>query len=342
MGVVAVGHFLDKLVGAGHAAGVGDLLVGGVGPAPPQVLPDGTGEQGVLLQHHGAAVAQCLHGVVLYVVAAHIDGALVDLVQTGDHADQRGLGAAGAAQDAHCHAAFDVQVDVVQVPCLRRGMVLEEDMLKADVAVFHGQAAVGPIVGDLRLLLQHLLDTLAAGDGTGQDHQHHGHHHQGHQDLAGIGEEGHQVAGQEGALRHVVAAQPHDRHDGAAHQQDHDGHEHHHKAEGTLGGVPQLVVALAELLGLLVLPDKGLHHPHSAEVLLHHQVHVVGGALQRGEEGAHIADDDHHRDHQQGHHHQEHLAQVKADLHGLDDGGDQHHRGADAHAHAHKQRHLYR
>ena len=221
-------------------------------------------------------------------------------------------------------------------------MILEIHMVKADIAVFHRQVGVRLTVGDLRLLLQNLLNTLGAGDGTGQEHQHHGHHHQGHQDLAGIGEESHQVAGQQRALRHIVATQPHDRHDGAAHQQDHHRHEHHHKAEGPLGGVPQLVAALAELLLLLVLPDEGFHHPHGVQVLLHHKVHIVGGALQRGEKGPYVPDNDHHRDDQQRHHHQKHLTQIKADLCGLDDGGDQHDRSADAHAHAHEQRHLHR
>ena len=342
MGIVAVGHLLNELVGAGHAARLGDLLIGGVLPAPTQVLPNGAGEQGVLLQHHGAAVPQRFHGVFLYVVAAHVHRALVDLVQPRDHADQRGFGAAGAAQNAHRHAAFDMQVDIRQVPCLRRGMILEVHMVKADVAVLHGQGAVGLFVGDLRLLLQHLLDTLAAGDGAGQHHQHHGHHHQGHEDLTGVGEEGHQVAGEQRARRHVVAAQPHEGHDGAAHQHHHHRHEHHHKAEGPLGGLPQRIVAPAELLGLLFLADEGFHHAHGVEVLLHHKVHVIRGALQSGKERPHIADHHGHRQDQQRHHHQKHPAQVKADLQRLHQRGDQHDRGTNAHPHAHEQRHLHR
>ena len=90
-----------------------------------------------------------------------------------------------------------MQIDVRQVPILRRGVVLEVHMVKADVAVFHGQRRVSLRVGDLGLLVQHLHDTLAAGDGAGQEHQHHGHHHQRHQDLAGVGEERHQVTGQQ-------------------------------------------------------------------------------------------------------------------------------------------------
>ena len=235
-----------------------------------------------------------------------------------------------------------MQIDVRQVPILRRGVVLEVHMVKADVAVFHSQRRVSLRVGDLGLLVQHLHDTLAAGDGAGQDHQHHGHHHQRHQDLAGVGEEGQQIAGQQGACRHLMAAQPHKGHDGAAHDQDHEGHEHHHKAEGPLRRVAELVAAGAEFLLLLVLPDEGFHHADGVQVLLHHQIQLVGGVLQRREERPHIADDDDHRHRQQRYGHQKHLTQAEADLHGLDQRRHQHHRCADAYAHSHEQRHLHR
>ena len=138
-----------------------------------------------------------------------------------------------------------------------------------------------------------------------------------------------------------MTAQPHDGHDSAAHEHDHNGHERDHEAEGPLGGVAQRITADAEFLLFLVLPDKGFYHPHGVQVLLHHQVHVVGGALQRREKRADVADDDDHRDDQQRDDHQEYLAQVQADLHGLDEGRDQHHRGADTHPHPHEQRHLH-
>ena len=138
-----------------------------------------------------------------------------------------------------------------------------------------------------------------------------------------------------------MTAQPHDGHDSAAHEHDHNGHERDHEAEGPLGGVAQLITADAEFLLFLVLPDEGLHHPHGVQVFLHHQVQIVGGTLQRREKRADVADDDDHRDDQQRDDHQEYLAQVRADLHSLDEGRDQHHRGADAHPHPHEQRHLH-
>ena len=235
-----------------------------------------------------------------------------------------------------------MQVDVRQVPALRRGVILEIHVIEPDIAVVHSQCGIGLGIGDLGLFVQHLHDAPAAGDGTGQEHQHHGHHHQGHQDLAGIGEERHQVAGEQGALRHVVTAQPHQRHRGAAHDHDYDGHEHHHEPKGPLRRVAELIAAALEFLLLPLLADEGFHHADGVQILLHHQIQIIGGVLQRREKRPHVADDDDHREDQQRHCHQEHLAQVQTDLHGLYQRRHQHHRRTHTHAHAHEHGHLHR
>ena len=294
------------------------------------------------MQHHGTALAQSLHGVFPDVMSAYGHNALRGLIQPGNQTHQGALGAAGAAQDANGHAAVDMQADILQVPGVAVLVVFEIDMIKVHVAVFHGQGRVGGGVGDLGLLLQHLHNALAAGDGPGQHHHHHGHHHQGHEDFGGVGEEGDQVAGEHGAAHHIVAAQPHDGHDGAAHNEGHQGDKQHHEAVGPLRRIPEGVAALGKLLLLPVLPDEGFHHADGVQILLDHQVQIVGGLLQGGEKRPHIADDDGHQDQQQRQHHQEYLAQLQADGQGHDQGGDQHHRGPDQHAHAHHQGHLHR
>ena len=119
------------------------------------------------MQHHGTALAQGLHGVFPDVVSAHGHGALRGLIQPGNQTHQGALGAAGAAQDAHGHAAVDMQADILQVPGAAVLVVFEIDMIKVHFAVFNGQGRVGGGVGDLGLLLQHLHNALAAGDGPG-------------------------------------------------------------------------------------------------------------------------------------------------------------------------------
>ena len=141
-------------------------------------------------------------------------------------------------------------------------------------------------------MAQHLGNTLAAGDGAGQHHQHHGHHHQGGQNLRGVGEEGHQIAREHDAVRHIVTADPHQRRNGAAHQEGNEGHKGHHKAEGPLGSSAQILAAETELLLLLTFADEGFHHAHGVDILLHHQVQGIGGALELRKEGAHHRNDD--------------------------------------------------
>ena len=58
----------------------------------------------------------------------------------GNQTHQGALGAAGAAQNAHGHAAFNMQADILQVPGAAVLVVFEIDMIKVHVAVFNGQA----------------------------------------------------------------------------------------------------------------------------------------------------------------------------------------------------------
>ena len=284
-------------------------------------------------------------------MATYIDGPLRGLIQPGDQAHQCALGAAGAAQNTHGHTAGNGEVDIRQVPLGAVGMVFEVNVVKADGTVGEGELPLGAVtgdllhgivVGDLRLLLQHLHNALAAGDGAGQHHHHHGHHHQGHENFGGVGEEGQQVAGEHLAAGHIVTAQPHDGYDGAAHNEVHHGDEGHHEAEGPLRRLAERLAALEEFLLLPVLPDERLHHPDSVQILLHHQIQSVGGLLQGGEEGPHIPQYDEHHQRQQRQDHQKDLTQLQTDAKGHHQSGDEHHRSPYQHPHPHHQGHLHR
>ena len=62
---------------------------------------------------------------------------IVRFVQAGDQAHQRGLAAAGAAQNAHGSAAGNVQVHILQNPLRALVIVFEGHMVKVDAAVLH-------------------------------------------------------------------------------------------------------------------------------------------------------------------------------------------------------------
>ena len=68
-------------------------------------------QQGVALEHHGGVAL--VGGELVDGLAAQVDLALVRALEAGDHAQDRGLAAAGGAQQAHELARGDVDVGVV-------------------------------------------------------------------------------------------------------------------------------------------------------------------------------------------------------------------------------------
>ena len=213
-------------------------------------------------------------------------------------------------------------------------------MVKVDRPAGHGQPLPGLFIGDLRLLVEYLHHTPAAGDGPCEHHHHHGYHHQRHEDFRHIGEKRNEVAGEQAPLKHIVSADPQHGYNGAAHEQKDQRHKHHHKAEGLFRHGLELFIAAGEFFLFHILPHEGFHHPDGVQILLHHQVQVVSGPLQGGEERPHPPQHQHHTQHQQRDHHQEHLAQPCADDKGHHQGRHQHHRGSHQHPHTHHQGHL--
>ncbi len=66
-----VGEGHDKVIGLGVLGRLDHVLLGGVGVAPQQVLPDGAGEEHVGLEHHADAPPQLLQGIVPHVHPVH-------------------------------------------------------------------------------------------------------------------------------------------------------------------------------------------------------------------------------------------------------------------------------
>ena len=51
-GLITIREALNKLIGAGRPTGLDTLLLSGIRIAPAQVVQNGAGKQGVLLEHH--------------------------------------------------------------------------------------------------------------------------------------------------------------------------------------------------------------------------------------------------------------------------------------------------
>ena len=132
-GVEALGEGQDEVVSLGVLGRLDDLLFGGVRVAPQQILPDGAGEQDVVLEHHADAVAQVFQGIVLHVDAVHQHFPFRGIVKPGDEIDQGGLALAGAADDGNHLAGLSGEGDVGQdVIAGARGVIF-----KGDIPKFH-------------------------------------------------------------------------------------------------------------------------------------------------------------------------------------------------------------
>ena len=164
------------------------LFVGGVGVAPAEVLLDGAREEHVLLQHDGHLIAQTLEVVVPDIYAAHQHLSLRRVVKTGDEVDQRGLGTARAAQDAHRLTGLYLEVDVGKGVALRLRGIFEADTLEFHTAVGHFVDGILGI-GEGALFFQHLGDTLGGGRRDGDHHHDHGEGHQRGHALRSVGDE---------------------------------------------------------------------------------------------------------------------------------------------------------
>ena len=342
LGVEAVGEGHDEVVGLGVLGRLDHLLLGGVGPAPQEVLPDGAGEEDVVLEHHTDALAQLLQGVVPHVHPVQQHRTAGHVVETGDQVHQGGLSGAGAAHHGDELAGLDGEVNAAEhVLTGAAGVVLEVHVLELHLALGLGELSGGEgAVLDGGLRLQHLVDTAGAGNGPGELEEAHAQHHDAHEDLEDIGDEGGEVANEHLPADDLAAAQVEHRGGGAVHGHHHNGDHGDDPHIHVDGGLGEGVVGGFELGLLIALPDEGLHHTDGHQVLLDGAVEGVDALLEDLEEPVAHAHQDADGDDQQGDGHQHDHRQLGVDADGHCQGRHQHHRGADQHPQGHGHHHL--
>ena len=161
---------------------------------------------------------------------AHVDAvdehrAAGGVEQPRDQVEQRGLAAAGAADDRGDLAGPRDQVDAAQHRLLGAG-VAELDVAQLQVAVPVERGAPGSVGGTtLDVGVEHLLDALGADLGPRHHHEHEGRHHDRHQDLHQVAEERGQRADLHLPAVDPVPAEPQHGDAGEVHHQHH-GREH--------------------------------------------------------------------------------------------------------------------
>ena len=229
------------------------------------VLFDRPREQERLLEDEADLLAQVAAGVVAQLDAVDADAALI-LVETRQQVDQRRLAAAGRADQRHRLPRLDAEGDAVEhghVLGVGKAHVVEDDLAL--------DAAVGPERAHVQRLAVDADDLRHAVE----RHQGHRHLHDEAADVADGPHDPRQHAhvGQERADGDR-AVDGHRRAHGVADDQLH--------ADDNVGrrpvdGVEQQqpppadvapAVGHLELLALVLLPGKGAHHAHAAQVLL--------------------------------------------------------------------------
>ena len=238
-------------------------------------------------------MTQCVQVVVAHVHAAHAHGAFGGVVQAGDEVYERGLGRAGAADDADGLAALNVQVDIVECLALRMRGILKAHVVKVDGAVGNLEHGFGGI-GDRGLGGQHLGNAVRRFVGHGHHDKDHRQLHQAHEDREAIGKD-------RGELAHVEQrALARDDELGSQVDDDDkcavDADVHHGvvKGEQLLGaGEVHLDVARGggELLLLKVFAHVALNHAHAGDVFLDGLVKGIVLVEHAREDGAHLKDD---------------------------------------------------
>ena len=128
-----------------------------------------------------------MHGVLPDIDAAHFHGTFGHIIQAGHQVHERGLAAAGTADDADGFAGADVQVDVFQgiVTAL---LVGEKDVVEVDATVRNFRHRFGGI-GHVGFLVDHLGDAGCTGRALGELDEDHGQHHQRGQDRHDVAEQ---------------------------------------------------------------------------------------------------------------------------------------------------------
>ena len=87
-GIVALRHFSDKFICAGHFTYSHALFFRGVFVSPPQIVKYRAAEQDVFLKDDRNLISQRFNIVAADIVSSHKDSALCHIIETADQIDQ--------------------------------------------------------------------------------------------------------------------------------------------------------------------------------------------------------------------------------------------------------------
>ena len=162
------GHFFNKFMGAGSAAGSPQLFLRSLGVSPRGDSP------GQFRKTAHFSAGQCRWrpagkpaGIPRTSCPPHQNASGAYIVEPGDQLNQGAFGRAGAADNADGLTRKEFQTHLGQSRPGGAGAVLKLHVPEFYLAVFHGFQSSRHI-GQIRLLRQHLADPGDAGQRAGQ------------------------------------------------------------------------------------------------------------------------------------------------------------------------------
>ena len=161
-GVDAVREFFDNIHALRSSQGGKRLCLRGVGPAQLDVVQDAALEQAAVLEHERDRVHQLFLRDIAHVRAADADAAAAHVEEAADEACQRGLAAAGRADERHGLSRADVHGNAADH--VRPAVIAEPHIMQGDRAVLR---VLRLFTHGHRRLVQHGVD---AAQRIGHDH----------------------------------------------------------------------------------------------------------------------------------------------------------------------------
>ena len=276
--------FSDELHCLGDLCRLLYLRIRRIRIAEPQVAGDRSGEQHALLRHKTDLLPQFFQRQITQFHAVQRNAALCGIVQTRDQIHQRGLAAAGAADDGCGLARFCGKTQIRQ-GILFGVRIAEMDMVECQNALAGVQVLRCLAFLDGSLCLQYLVNSSGSYRCTGQHDRHHGQHEERHDDHHSIGDKRRHRTDLHGAAVHTVCADPDDQNGQTVHNQH---HHRHHKGHDTVDkqvGSGQIPVCLVETLFLGLFPSECTNDRQTGQNLTGDQVHLIHQHLHQLELG---------------------------------------------------------
>ena len=161
-GIVSLGQTLDEAVRVGSLCRGDDLRLGRVRLADRDVFSDGCRFDPRVLKHHAVRAAQAVSRDVADVSVIYEDLAAVHVVEAHEQTDQRGLATARRTDDGNAASVRNVHGKITDEGLILR--IGEGDIADINVALGVGQRFGVCVVGDLRLRINELEETVSADD----------------------------------------------------------------------------------------------------------------------------------------------------------------------------------